>query len=174
MGGEIFIHRAAVLGAGVMGSQIAALLANAGVDVDLLDLPTADGPTELAKQGIERALRARPAAFFSPESAARVTPGTLDDLSCLNEVDWVIEAVVENMLAKQELLARVEGAVSETAVISTNTSGLPIGAMAAASSPSFRHRFLGIHFFNPPRHMKLVEVVPGPDTGPETVEAMRS
>ena len=174
VGGEIVIHRAAVLGAGVMGSQIAALLANVGVDVDLLDLPTADGPNELAKQGIERALKVRPAAFYSSESAARVKPGTLDDLSCLNEADWVIEAIVENMLAKQELLARVEDAVSKTAVISTNTSGLPIEAMAAGSSPSFRHRFLGIHFFNPPRHMKLVEVVPGPDTRPETVEAMRS
>ena len=167
------ISRAAVLGAGVMGAQIAALLANAGIHVDLLDLPADDAADGLARRGRERLLGSRPPALFLSEYAERIHPGSLDDLRCLGQAEWIIEAVVEQLDVKRALLARVEEAASDEAVISSNTSGLSIGAMAAACTDSFRTRFLGIHFFNPPRLMKLVELVPGPDTDPQTVAGMR-
>jgi 3-hydroxyacyl-CoA dehydrogenase len=162
--GELQIDRVAVIGAGVMGAQIAAVLANAGLEVDLLDLSTDDEPAGHARQGLTRALNARPPAFYIPELAERVTPLGLDDLEPLGAADWVIEAIVEQFELKQALLERIEAATSSTAIISTNTSGLSISGLVAARSTEFAARFLGTHFFNPPRYMRLVEVVPGRET----------
>ena len=149
-----------------MGSQIAALLANAGCRVDLLDLPDAESPqtSDLAAAGLTRALKARPPAFFVPELAARVRIGSLEDLSSLNEADWIIEAIVENLEAKRQLHARLDEAVGGVIPITTNTSGLSIERLSAGRSEGFRRHFLGVHFFNPPRYMKLVELIPGAET----------
>ena len=167
------IDRVVVLGAGVMGARIAALLANAGLRVDLLDLPGEEGEAELARIGIEQALKSRPPAFFLPELAGRVAPGSFQDLSCAARADWVIEAIVEDMAPKKALLAQVAEVAGPDTIVSSNTSGLSIEEMAREQSPEFRKRFLGIHFFNPPRHMKLVELIPGPDTDPALVAGMR-
>ncbi|MDR7550613.1 MAG: 3-hydroxyacyl-CoA dehydrogenase/enoyl-CoA hydratase family protein [Armatimonadota bacterium] len=175
------LARAAVLGAGVMGSGIAAHLANVGVPTVLLDIiPTAltdderrrglglDAPevrNRLARAGVERATKTQPAAFYTPERAGLVTVGNLeDDLHLVGEVDWIIEAVVEDLAVKQDLLARVERHWRPGTIVSTNTSGLPVAAIAAQSGAEFRRHFLGTHFFNPPRYMKLLEVIPTPET----------
>jgi 3-hydroxyacyl-CoA dehydrogenase len=161
------IQRVALLGAGVMGAQIAALAANAGLEVDLLDVSTA-----LAAAGLERALKGR--AFFLPEFAGRVRPGNLDQLECLARADWVVEAVVEDLEVKRALLARLEAWARPGLPISTNTSGLGIAQMAEGRSEVFARHFLGIHFFNPPRQMKLVEIIPGPATDLTLVARMRA
>ena len=164
MAGELQINRVAVVGAGVMGAQIAAALANAGLEVDLLDLAADDDPAGLAKRGLERTLSAHPPAFYVPELADRVRPLGLDNLDSLNTADWVIEAIVEQLEPKRTLLERIEAAVASTAIISTNTSGLCISGLVEGRSQEFAARFLGTHFFNPPRQMRLVEVVPGRET----------
>ena len=160
------ITRAAVLGAGVMGAQIAALLANAGCRVDLLDLPGDTRQSDHASAGLARALKARPPAFFVPEMAELVSTGSFEDLSVLQEADWIIEAIVEDLSAKRALYERIETAASPSAIISTNTSGLSVAKLSEGRSESFRSRFLAAHFFNPPRYMKLVEIVPGSATSP--------
>ena len=182
------VRRATVIGAGVMGSAIAAHLANAGVPVWLLDVVpgelTDDDRTRgrtlahpevrsrLARAGKDRALRAAPPAFMVPEVAALVTPGNIDDdLHRVRESDWVIEAVVENLDAKRALLAQVERHWRPGTIVSSNTSGLSVNAMMDGRSQAFREHFLGTHFFNPPRYMRLVEVIPGADTLPEVVAA---
>ena len=163
------IRRVAVLGAGTMGAAIAAHAANAGLVVDLLDLDQ-----EAVQGGFERMLAARPAALASPSLADRIRLGTLeDDLDRLGSADWVVEAVVERLEPKQELLARVEKVVGPDAVVSSNTSGLPLASLAEGRSEDFRRRFLGTHFFNPPRYLKLVELIPTADTDPEVLERMR-
>ncbi len=161
-GGEI--SRVAVLGAGVMGTQIAALLANAGFDVDLLDLPEDDDPAGRARSALARAGNERPPMFFTPDIGLRICPGSLEDLSCLAEADWVIEAVVEDLSLKRSVLSRVSEVISETCVISSNTSGLSIGRLCDILPPESSARFLGIHFFNPVRQMRLVEVIPSAHT----------
>ena len=166
------IERAVVLGAGVMGAQIAALLACAGVRVRLLDLPLEGDATARAKRGIEAARKSRPPAFYTPEMAAGIEPGGLDDLDCVAQADWVIEAVVEEAAPKMALLAELEPYLHDELVISSNTSGLSIGDLAQGRSADFQRRFLGIHFFNPPRYMKLVEVIPGPQTATDIVDTM--
>ena len=161
------LRRATVIGAGVMGSGIAAHLANAGVRVHLLDV---DG---MAAAGKERALRASPPAFYAPELAGLITTGHVEhDLGCVRDSDWVIEAVVEDLAVKRAVLKTVDRVAPPTTVVSTNTSGLSIDAMAAERSPAFRRRFLGTHFFNPPRYMKLVEIIPGRDTLSEVADAL--
>ena len=164
MTGELQINRVAVVGAGVMGAQIAAVLANAGLNVDLLDLPGDDDSAGLAKQGLQRALNARPPAFYVPQLADRVRPLGLDDMESLGDADWVIEAIVEQLDPKRALLERIEAAAASTAIVSTNTSGLSISGLVEGRSQEFAARFLGTHFFNPPRQMRLVEVVPGTET----------
>ena len=164
MPGELQINRVAVVGAGVMGAQIAATLANAGLEVDLLDLAADDDPAGRARLGLERALSARPPAFYVPEFAERVRPLGLDRLDSLSAADWVIEAIVEQLQPKRALLERIETVVAPSAIVSTNTSGLCIGGLVEGRSPGFAARFLGTHFFNPPRYMRLVEVVPGGET----------
>jgi 3-hydroxyacyl-CoA dehydrogenase len=178
------LRRATVIGAGVMGSAIAAHLANAGVPVWLLDIVPpepassdagrtagAGDRSRLARAGIERARRASPPAFMAPEHESLITPGNIeDDLACVGQSDWVIEAVVENLAAKQALLAKVEAQWRPGTIVSSNTSGLSIRGMAEGRSDPFRRRFLGTHFFNPPRYMRLVEVIPSAETAPEVVE----
>ncbi|PWU12190.1 MAG: 3-hydroxyacyl-CoA dehydrogenase [Terriglobia bacterium] len=165
----VLIRKAAVLGAGTMGSRIAAHLANAGVPVVLLDLPG------LAAQALEGLKKSKPAAFYDPSLAGRVTPGNFnDDVALLSECDWVIEAVTENLTIKQELLNKVAPHLKPDAVLTTNTSGLPIATIAATLPENLRRRWFGTHFFNPPRYMRLVEVIPGPESDRQMVEAIAS
>ena len=155
-----------------MGAQIAALLACTGCRVRLLDLPLKNDPAGRARQGIADALRSRPPAFFLPEMAERIEAGSIEDLECVAQADWVIEAVVEESEPKQALLAQLEPYLHDGLVISSNTSGLSIADLVQDRSPAFRRCFLGVHFFNPPRYMKLVEVIPGPETEPNIVAEM--
>jgi 3-hydroxyacyl-CoA dehydrogenase len=164
------IRRVAVLGAGTMGAAIAAHAANAGLAVDLLDLDR-----DSVQGGFERMLAARPAALASPRLAERIRLGTFEeDFDRLADADWVVEAIVERLEPKQELLSRVEKTVGPAAVVSSNTSGLPLASLAEGRSEDFRRRFLGTHFFNPPRYLKLVELIPTADTDPEVLEGMRA
>ncbi len=163
---------AAVLGAGVMGSQIAAHLANAGLSVHLLDLPGDERNRNAIVDGALKGLeRLSPAPLFTEGAARRITPGNIeDDFHRTSEADWIIEAVVEKPDVKREIMARVEAAANGHAVISTNTSGIPIHLIARDRSADFRRRFLGAHFFNPPRYLKLLELIPLPDTDPSVVD----
>ncbi len=178
------IEKAAVLGAGTMGAQIAAHLANAGVPTLLLDIaPRELTPEEAAKGltleakevrnriarvGVEAAKKARPAAFFSPVQAALVRVGNFeDDLPKLKDCDFIIEAVVENLGIKQKLYERVEQFRRPGSVVASNTSGIPIRHLAEGRSDDFRAHFLGIHFFNPPRYLHLVELIRTEWTKPE-------
>jgi 3-hydroxyacyl-CoA dehydrogenase len=178
------IRRAAVIGAGVMGSGIAAHLANAGVEVLLLDivppnLTDAERGQRAARNrfssgGLDKAIKSRPAAFFSKERARLVSVGNVeDDLAKLGSVDLVVEAVIELMEPKRALFEKLEKVVSSDCVIASNTSGLRIAEMMKGRSESFRKRFLVMHFFNPVRYMKLLELVAGPDTAPDTLDRVR-
>jgi 3-hydroxyacyl-CoA dehydrogenase len=190
-GGTSEIRRVAVLGAGTMGAAIAAHAANAGLDVDLLDI----APTELTEQerqrglaldhpqvrgrivraGFERMTRARPAALAARGPVERIRLGNFeDDFDRIAAADWVIEAIIERLEPKQEVMARVEKTARPDAMISSNTSGIPLSAIADGRSPEFRRRFLGTHFFNPPRYLKLVELIPLADTDPAVLERMRT
>lgn len=166
---------AAVLGAGVMGTQIAAHLANAGLIVYLLDLPApGEHKNAIVEAAFQKGLKQKPPIFFTEKTSRRVILGNFEeDWHRLTHVDWVIEAVVEKLDVKQELMARLEGHVREDAVISTNTSGLPIHAITEGRSQSFRQRFLGTHFFNPPRYLKLLELIPTDATDPQVVERLQ-
>ena len=172
------VRRAAVLGAGTMGSRIAAHLANAGIPSLLLDMVPKDGAgsrNKLAVSAIEALGKAKPAAFYEPGLAALITPGNFeDDLAKLAGCDWIVEAVAENLEIKHALLARVVRHVGPRAVLTTNTSGLPIHKIAAGLGESGRQlgrRFFGTHFFNPPRYMQLLEIIPAPQTDPAVVAA---
>ncbi|NEQ29699.1 MAG: 3-hydroxyacyl-CoA dehydrogenase/enoyl-CoA hydratase family protein [Leptolyngbya sp. SIO4C5] len=166
---------AAVLGAGVMGTQIAAHLANAGLTVHLLDLPAKTGDRNgLVEGAFKKALKQSPPIFYTSKTAERVILGNYEDhFDRLADVDWVIEAVIENLAVKHELMARVEKTVRLDAVISSNTSGLSIQAIAQGRSKSFRQRFLGTHFFNPPRYLKLLELIPTAETDPQVLARMQ-
>jgi 3-hydroxyacyl-CoA dehydrogenase len=169
----LLVRRAAVLGAGTMGSRIAAHLANAGIPVLLLDLPSKPGTSDrpLAQSAINALFKSKPAALFDPSAAALITPGTFDDdLPKIASCDWVIEAIAENLDIKTALLTRVLPHLGARAILTTNTSGLPIAQIAAAI-PAVRGRFFGTHFFNPPRYMRLLEVIPTADSDPATVAA---
>jgi len=183
------IKRVGVLGAGVMGSAIAAHLANAGVPSVLLDIVppelseadrrkglTRESPIfrdRLAARGLETALKASPAAFFSPKDARLITIGNIEDhLGRLAHADWIIEAVAERLDVKQALFAKVEAHRKPGTFVSSNTSGIPIRALAEGRSHEFRQHFLGTHFFNPPRYMKLLELIPSPETLPEVMQEM--
>jgi len=169
----LLVRRAAVLGAGTMGSRIAAHLANAGIPVLLLDLPPKSGSNEpqLASVALDTLAKSKPAALFEPSLVRLIAPGNFDgDLPKLAECDWVIEAVAENLEIKTALLARVLPHLGAQALLTTNTSGLPISRIAAAL-PGLHGRFFGTHFFNPPRYMRLLEVIPAPDSDPAIVAA---
>lgn len=167
------IQKAAVIGAGVMGAAIAAQLANAGIPVMLLDIVLPDNPDRnfLAKAGIQRALKARPAAFMDPARAALITPGNLEDnLKNLKDADWILEAIIEKLDAKRSLWERVEKVAKKTAIISSNSSGIPMHLQIEGRSEDFQRRFVGAHFFNPPRYLHLLEVIPTPKTDPKVTE----
>jgi 3-hydroxyacyl-CoA dehydrogenase len=169
------IRRVAVLGAGTMGAAIAAHCANAGLEVDLLDIAS-DGTdkNEIVKAGFERMKNARPAALMSKAVAERISLGNFDDdFDRVAEADWVLEAIVEKLEPKRELMERVEGVAKEGAIISSNTSGIPLHQLAEGRGQGFRRRFLGTHFFNPPRYLKLLEIIPTTDTDPGVVELVR-
>ena len=171
------IHRVAVLGAGTMGARIAAHFANAGVPAYLLDIvpPDADAPArnQIAAAGLEAARRSKPAAFMDPSLARLVTVGNLeDDLKKLVDVDWVIEAVIENLEIKRALLRKVEAVCRPGTIVTTNTSGLRVGEIAEGLSESFRRCWFGTHFFNPPRYMRLLELIPTPESDPALLDAV--
>jgi 3-hydroxyacyl-CoA dehydrogenase len=165
----------AVLGAGVMGSQIAAHLANAGLTVHLLDLPASHGrKNDLVEAAYKKALKLSPPICFTEKTSRRVILGNFDEhFHRLATVDWVIEAIVEHLPTKQALMERLELVMHPDAIISTNTSGLPIRAIAKGRTRSFRQRFLGTHFFNPPRYLKLLELIPTEDTDPQVLARMQ-
>ena len=163
------INRVAVLGAGTMGARIAAHFANAGVPSYLFDIvpPDAAGPArnKIAAAGLDAAKKSKPAAFMEPSLARLVTIGNFDDdLNKLADVDWIIEAVVENLEIKRSLLRKVEAIRKPGTIITTNTSGLPVGKIAEGLSDDFRRAWFGTHFFNPPRYMRLLELIPTPET----------
>ncbi|MGH6895617.1 MAG: 3-hydroxyacyl-CoA dehydrogenase/enoyl-CoA hydratase family protein [Geminicoccaceae bacterium] len=169
------IERAAVLGAGVMGSGIAAQIANAGIPVLLLDVVPngADDRDALAKGALARMQKADPAPFMSRQAARLVTPGNLeDDLEKLGEVDWIVEAVVESLEIKQALYARLERVRKPHSIVSSNTSTLPLARLTEGLPASFRRDFLITHFFNPPRYMRLLEIVQGPKTRSDALDAL--
>ncbi len=180
------IRKAVVIGAGTMGAGIAAHLANIGVPVTLLDIVPGDlTPKEeknglslddrkvrnrIVQQGFDRAVKSRPASFFTPEYATIVSVGNLeDDFEVIKDADWVIEAIVENLEIKQGLMERIDQVRGKSTIVSTNTSGIPVASIAEGRTDSFRQHFLGTHFFNPPRYMKLVELIATADTKPEVM-----
>ena len=162
------INSVAVLGAGTMGAQIAAHFANAGVPSLLLDITT-----DAAKQGLERARRLKPDPFFTPDTWKLIATGSFDaDLTRIRESDWIIEAVVERLDIKRGLLERVDAARRAGSIVSSNTSGIPIAALAEGRTDDFRQHWLGTHFFNPPRYLHLLEVIPTPETTADVVETV--
>ena len=166
------IHKAVVIGAGTMGAAIAAHLANSGVPVTLLDIASKDGDkNKIVNDGWDRCLKARPANLMSAELKTFVKLGNLeDDFGAVAEADWICEAIVENLKIKQELMARIDEVRRPSAIVSTNTSGIPIHDIADGRSKEFKKHFLGTHFFNPPRYLKLLEVIPTRDTDKEVIE----
>jgi 3-hydroxyacyl-CoA dehydrogenase len=167
------IRRVAVLGAGTMGSRIAAHIANAGFPALLLDVAQEGDRNRLAAQALEGLKKSKPAALATPEFAARITIGNFDDdLAKLRDCDWVIEAVAENLEIKHALLGRVVPHLRANAILTTNTSGLPVGAIAQALPQEVRRRFFGTHFFNPPRYMQLLEIIATPESDPAAIAAV--
>jgi 3-hydroxyacyl-CoA dehydrogenase len=163
------IRSVAVLGAGTMGSQIAAHFANASVPALLLDVST-----DAAGAGLKRAQALKPDPFFTPSTVQLITTGSLaEDLPKLAEADWIIEAVVEQLDVKRQLLAQVDAMRRPGSIVTSNTSGIPIAALAEGRSEDFRRHWLGTHFFNPPRYLHLLEVIPTPETDPDVVERVR-
>jgi 3-hydroxyacyl-CoA dehydrogenase len=171
------INKVAILGAGTMGARIAAHFANAGVPSYLLDIvpPDADVPArnKIAAAGLEAAKKSKPAAFMDASLARLVTIGNFeDDLKKLAEVDWIIEAVVENLEIKRSLLRKVEAIRKPGTIVTTNTSGLPVGKIAEGFSDDFRWAWFGTHFFNPPRYMRLLEIIPTPEADRAAMDAI--
>ena len=168
-----------VVGAGAMGSGIAALAASAGCRVVLLDIPGDADPTSPnrsapARNGLAKALKSKPASFMDAASTRRVVTGNTEDhLGLLSDCDWIVEAIIELPEPKQQLFARIEALMKPTAIIASNTSGIPMSTLLYGRSEKFRRRFLGTHFFNPPRYMHLLEVIPTPETDPAVIGALR-
>ena len=183
------IKQVTVIGAGVMGATIAAHLANVGIRTNLLDIvlpklspeEEAKGLTredkafrnKLARTGLDKALKSRPAAFYVPDDAKLIRIGnTEDNLEWLKDSDWVVEVIIENLELKKQLFQKILPFLGPEAVLTTNTSGIPIKDMAEVLPADVSARFLGTHFFNPPRYMKLLEIIPGPQTKPEVIDFM--
>jgi len=168
------IHKAVVIGAGTMGAAIAAHLANAGVPVTLLDIASKDGDkNKIVNDGWDRCLKAKPANLMSAELKTFVKLGNLeDDFGAVAEADWICEAIVENLKIKQDLMVRIDAVCKPTAIVSTNTSGIPVTSIAEGRSKEFKKHFLGTHFFNPPRYLKLLEIISTKDTDKDVVEFM--
>jgi 3-hydroxyacyl-CoA dehydrogenase len=171
------INRVAILGAGTMGARIAAHFANAGVPSYLLDIVPPDvdaaGRNRIAAAGLDAVKKSKPAAFMDSSLARLVTVGNFeDDLKKLVEVDWIIEAVVENLEIKRTLLRKVEAIRKPGTIVTTNTSGLPVGKISEGFSDDFRRSWFGTHFFNPPRYMRLLEIIPTPEADQAAIEAV--
>ena len=172
------IHKAVVIGSGTMGAAVAAHLANAGIRVTLLDIVPKDAPADdpaarnkIVNEGWERCLKAKPANLMSPELRTCVKLGNLkDDFGAVAEADWVCEAIVENLKIKQDLMARIDEVRKPNGIVTTNTSGIPVSSIAEGRSKGFRKHFFGTHFFNPPRYLKLLEIIPTDDTDPNVIE----
>jgi 3-hydroxyacyl-CoA dehydrogenase len=172
------IYKAVVIGSGTMGAALAAHLANAGVPVTLLDIVPQDAYADdkaarnkIVNDGWDRCLKAKPANLMSPELKTFVKLGNLeDDFGVIAEADWIIEAIVENLKIKVDLMARIDKVRKSDAIVSTNTSGIPVKDIAEGRSKEFKKHFLGTHFFNPPRYLKLLEVIPTADTSKDVVE----
>jgi 3-hydroxyacyl-CoA dehydrogenase len=170
-------HKTVVIGSGTMGAAIAAHLANAGVPVTLLDIVPKDAPLgnkeardKIASEGWDRCVKARPANLMSSDLKTLVKLGNLDDdFGVLSEADWICEAIIEDLKIKQSLMARIDAVRKPEAIVSTNTSGIPVKAIAEGRSKEFKKHFLGTHFFNPPRYLKLLEIIPTTDTDREAV-----
>ncbi len=169
------IRRAAVLGSGTMGAAIAAHLANAGIPTLLLDLPTeGKDRNAIARAGLDRAAKAKPASFMDPARAALVTVGNFeDDLGQLTDCDWIEEAIVEKLEVKRSLWEKVEACAGAHAIISSNSSGIPMHDQIEGRGADFRRRFCGAHFFNPPRWLHLLELTPTADTDPAVLETLK-
>jgi 3-hydroxyacyl-CoA dehydrogenase len=175
------IQKAVVVGAGTMGAALAAHLANAGIPVTLLDILPKDAPAgdkaarnKIVNAGLDAAKKSRPASFASSDQFALVQAGNLeDDFGVVAEADFILEVIVENLKIKQGLMARIDEVRNPTSIVATNTSGIPVKDIAEGRSESFRQHFLGMHFFNPPRYLKLLEVIPTADTLPEVIEFVR-
>jgi len=175
------INKVAVLGAGTMGARIAAHFANAGVPCVLLDIVTPDAVQssdkaarrKLVASGLDAAVKSKPAAFFEKGLERLIMIGTFeDDMKLLADVDWIIEAVAENLEIKRWLLKKVEAVRKPGSLITTNTSGLPVASIAQGFSEDFRRHWFGTHFFNPPRYMRLLEIIPTPETDPAAIETV--
>ncbi|MEA2059022.1 MAG: 3-hydroxyacyl-CoA dehydrogenase NAD-binding domain-containing protein [Thermodesulfobacteriota bacterium] len=175
------IRKAAVIGSGIMGGGIAALLAGAGVKVLLLDIVPFDLKDEekndpaarnrIVKAGMDAALASSPSLFMTKKDAALITTGNLeDDFDKLGECDWIVEVVVENLKIKQDLFKKIETVKKPGAIVSSNTSGIPLKDMSEGLSSEFRQHFMGTHFFNPVRYMHLLELIPGEETLPEVLD----
>ncbi|HYL92394.1 MAG TPA: 3-hydroxyacyl-CoA dehydrogenase NAD-binding domain-containing protein [Alphaproteobacteria bacterium] len=174
-------NKVAVLGAGTMGARIAAHMANAGVPCTLLDIvPTDAGGSadkaarnKIVAAGLEAAIKSKPAAFFEKGLERLITIGNFDDdLKLLADADWIIEAVAENLEIKRGLLKKVEAVRKPGSLVTTNTSGLPVASIAQGFSDDFRKHWFGTHFFNPPRYMRLLEIIPTPEADPVAIAAV--
>src|SRR3954469_24496241 len=166
------LRRVAVLGAGTMGARIAAHFANAGFPVDLLDIVLPDQPKRnaAAMNGLENVAKQKPVGFYTDAAKALIRPGNFeDDLPRIAGCDWIIEAVAENLEIKRRLWTLVTAHRKPGTIVSTNTSGIPLAQISDGFNSEFRRHFLGTHFFNPPRYLHLVEVIPGPETQPEVL-----
>lgn len=169
------IKKVAVLGSGVMGSQIAAHCVNAGLDVVLLDLKSDDEnrPNKTVEDSLQKASKMKPSPFGRPDFVNRIEVGNFeDDFGKLKEADWICEVIIEKMDIKKDMMARIEKIRKPQTIVSSNTSGLPIGEISEECSDDFKAHFLGTHFFNPPRYMKLLEVIPTDSTSEEVTEFM--
>ena len=164
------IRRVVVIGSGTMGGGIAAHFANAGIPAYLLDITQ-----PIVTASLARLKKNTPPAFFTPDVCDLVTAGNLEQHeSWIGEADWIIEAIVESLEPKRELVARIDRLRKPGSIVSSNTSGIPIAKIAEGASDDFRAHFLGTHFFNPPRYMKLLEVIPTADTDPRITEFMQT
>src|SRR5215472_649269 len=173
----LHLQKAVVLGAGTMGARIAAHFANAGLPCLLLDIVPKDAApadrNKIVTAGLDAAKRSKPAAFFSAAVASRISTGNFeDDLPRIADADWIIEAVAENLEIKRGLLSRVAQYRKPGSIVTTNTSGLPVHLIAEGLPEEFQQHWAGTHLFNPPRYMKLVEVIPGPKTSLDVIAAL--
>ena len=170
------LNRVGVLGSGTMGSQIAAHFANVKIKTLLLDLPSDNGDrSAVARKSVERLSGLRPSPLYSPQRAHFIEVGNFeDDLSKLSSCDWIIECVVEKLDVKRQLWEKVETYRRPGTIVSTNTSGLPVHEIGEGRSDDFQQHWLGTHFFNPPRYMRLLELIAGPATLPTVLETVAS
>ncbi|HNU57389.1 MAG TPA: 3-hydroxyacyl-CoA dehydrogenase NAD-binding domain-containing protein [Flavobacteriales bacterium] len=167
------IRKIAVLGSGVMGSRIACHFANIGAEVLLLDIAPKEGndKNKIVNDALAAAIKSSPAPLYDARFAKRISTGNFDDdLPKIKDCDWIIEVVIERLDIKQQVLANVEKYRTPGTLITTNTSGIPIHAIAQGRSDDFRKHFCGTHFFNPPRYLPLLELIPGPDTDPAVLD----